>query len=124
VLTALAAAGVALKNGLRRLRYRATEPRAIAGACRSELQAYLADQGIDAPPGATLAELAQLVEERLSVDAERFAAAATLARYAPPERARDAAEQARIELRRLLRLIRSRLTVTRRLRGAFSLRSL
>jgi hypothetical protein len=123
-LAALVAAGVGLKNTLRRLRFRASGPRAVARACRGELQAYLADQGIDAPPGATLGELARIVQERLSVDAGRFTAAATAARYAPLDRAEDAAREARIELRRLLRLIRSRLTRSRRLRGAFSLRSL
>jgi transglutaminase-like putative cysteine protease len=123
-LAALVAAGVGVKNGLRRLRLRASEPRAIARACRGELLAYLADQGIDAPPGATLEELAQIVHERLSVDAGRFTAAANEARYAPPERALGAAREARVELRRLLRVIRSRLTTSRRLRGALSLRSL
>jgi len=123
-LAALAAAGVGLKNGLRRLRYRSSEPRAVARACRLELQAYLVDQGIDVPDGATLDEFATLVHERLSVDARRFAAAATVARYAPPDRARDASGEARVELRRLLRVIRSRLSASSRLRGAFSVRSL
>ncbi len=123
-LAALAAAGVAAKNVVRRLRFRTRDPRRIARACRLELQDYLADQGIDVPPGATLQELSDLVYAQLSVDAGRFVAAATEARYAPPGRAEDAAERARVELRRLLRVIRSRLTASRRLRGAFSVRSL
>ena len=106
-LAALAAAGVAAKNVVRRLRFRTRDPRRIARACRLELQDYLADQGIDVPPGATLQELSDLVYAQLSVDAGRFVAAATEARYAPPGRAEDAAERARVELRRLLRVIRS-----------------
>ncbi len=124
VLGGVAAAGVAAKNGLRRLRYRSADPRSVARACRLELQEYLADQGIDVAPGATFAELADLVHEFLAVDAGRFAAAASEARFAPPERAPAAAARARLELRRLLRVIRTRLTPTRRVRGAFSLRSL
>ncbi len=123
-LAALAVAGVAAKNGARALRYRSRDPRRVARACRLELQGYLADQGIDVPVGATLDELAGVVHQRLSVDAGRFAAAATEARYAPPGRAEEAAARARLELKRLLRVIRSRLTASRRLRGAFSVRSL
>ncbi len=123
-LGGLVAAGAGLKQVVRRLRLRATEPRAVARVCTRELQSYLADQGIDVPAGATLGELSGIVYERLTVDAGRFAAAADEARYAPPERAAAAADGVRSELRRLLRVIRSRLTASRRLRGALSVRFL
>jgi hypothetical protein len=122
-LGGLAAVGAGAKQVVRRVRLRAAEPRAVARACSRELQAYLADQGVDVPVGATLAELAGVVYERFTVDAGRFAAAADEARYAPPERAPAAADGARVELARLLRVIRRRLTLSRRLRGALSVRS-
>jgi transglutaminase-like putative cysteine protease len=114
----------AAKLALRRSRYLTRDPRRLAAACRRELSEFLADQRIEIPASATLRELGEAVDQELAVDAERFVAAATEARYAPPEEARDGAARARQELRALQRLIRSRLSLGERARGLLSLRSL
>jgi len=59
-----------------------------------------------------------------TVDAAAFAAAATEAAYAPPERSEAAALRVRRELRSLLHAIGSSVPASRRLRGALSLRAL
>jgi transglutaminase-like putative cysteine protease len=128
LLLLAALAGAALigltKLVVRRARYASRDPRRIATACRRELVDFLRDQRLEAPPGATLAEVNEALEDRLSVSGQRFVAAATAARFAAPELAEDEARRARRELRGLLSAIRRRLTATERARGLVSLRSL
>jgi hypothetical protein len=108
----------------RTLRFAGRDPRELAGACRRDLMAYLADQGMDVPESATLPELGELVERYFAVDAGPFVRAATIARFGPPDQARVELVRARRELRRVRRDMRNRLNVTSRVRGALSLRSL
>jgi transglutaminase-like putative cysteine protease len=125
VLAGGALAGIALaKLAVRRWRYASRDPRRVAAACRQELADFLLDQRIDAARSATLHELGTLVREELAVDPDEFVAAATAARFGPPEGARPAARDARRELRALMRAVRARLTARERLRGLLSLRSL
>jgi len=129
ILLALVAAGSAVavagsKIALRRVRYLTRDARALAGACRRELADYLVDQRIDAARSATLHELGELVRHELAVEPDAFVAAATAARFGPPDGAARAARDARRELRRLVRRMRTRLRARDRLRGLFSLRSL
>ncbi|MBD0348590.1 MAG: hypothetical protein ICV59_05505 [Thermoleophilia bacterium] len=120
-VVALSALGKAAR---RRLRYLTSDPRRLATACRRDLAEFVADQRVEIPPDATLAELAELVRSRLGINPGRFVAAASAARFGPPERASRAAAQARRELRAVRRALRRRLTVGERLRGVVSLRSL
>ncbi len=105
----------------RRVRGRGT--RLLASACRAELVAFLADQGIDVPLTATSRDLGELVEDRLGVDARTFTRALDRARFAPAERAEADAARCHVELRRLLASLRARLTPLERARGFVSLRS-
>jgi hypothetical protein len=117
-------AGIALtKVVVRRARYLSRDPRRVAAACRQELADFLLDQRLDAARSATLHELGALVLDELTVDAAPFVAAATAARFGRPAGAREAARQARRELRALVQRIRHRLTPVERLRGLLSLRS-
>jgi len=124
VLAVAALAVVLLKTIRRSLRFAARDPRDLAGACRRDLMAYLADQGVEVAPSATLAELGQLVERYFAVDAGPFVRAATVARFGPPDETPFALARARRELRRVRRDMRNRITVVSRVRGALSLRSL
>ncbi len=124
VLAAALVGVVTAKLLLRRLRYVSRDPRRIAAACRRELADFLLDQRIDAARSATLQELGALVREELTVDPDRFVAAASAARFGPPAGAEAAARRARKELRALRRRVRSRLTPYERARGLLSLRSL
>jgi protein-glutamine gamma-glutamyltransferase len=124
VLAAAAMVVIGLKAVRRTLRFRKRDPRELAGACRRDLMAYLADQGMDVPESATLPELGELVERYFAVDAGPFVRAATIARFGPPDQARVELARARRELRRVRRDMRNRLNVTSRVRGALSLRSL
>jgi hypothetical protein len=129
LLLVLVAAGCALavagtKLAIRRVRYLTRDPRALAGACRRELADYLVDQHIAAARSATLHELGALVRHELAVEPDAFVAAATAARFGPPDGASRAARDARRELRTLLRRMRARLRARERLRGLLSLRSL
>jgi transglutaminase-like putative cysteine protease len=125
LLLVAALAGIALtKLVVRRARYVSRDPRRLAAACRQELADFLLDQRIDAARSATLHELGALVRLELTVDPDRFVAAATAARFGPPAGARPAARDARRELRALIRGVRARLTVRERVRGLLSLRSL
>jgi transglutaminase-like putative cysteine protease len=108
----------------RRLRYATRDPRRVAAACRRELADFLLDQRIEGARSATLHELGALVRDELSVEPDAFVAAATAARFGPPAGAVAAASDARRELRRLLRQIRTRLEPHERVRGVLSLRSL
>jgi len=124
ILAAVLAGVTATKLAVRRVRYVSRDPRRVAAACRRELADFLVDQRIDAAHSATLHELGALVREELSVDPDRFVAAATAARFGPPAGSRRAARDARRELRALMRTIRARLTTRERARGLVSLRSL
>jgi protein-glutamine gamma-glutamyltransferase len=118
-------AGIGLAKALlRRVRYLSRDPRRRATASRRELEAYLRDQGIDVPPGATLDDLRLTVGEELGVDARAFADAAGRARFGRSGDVEYAAERAQTELRGVLRQARSELSVWSRLRGLVSLRSL
>jgi transglutaminase-like putative cysteine protease len=127
-LLALVLGGVAAiagtKLALRSMRFLGRDPRRLAAACRQELADFLVDQRIDAARSATLHELGALVRRELAVDPDRFVAAATAARFGRIEGAGQAADDARRELRQLLRSARARLTGFERLRGLLSLRSL
>jgi hypothetical protein len=115
---------VAVKLVARRVRYVTRDPRRVAAACRRELADFLLDQRIEGARSATMHELGELVRYELSVEPDAFVAAATAARFGPPDGAAESARVARRELRRLLRQIRSRLEVHERARGVLSLRSL
>jgi Transglutaminase-like superfamily len=103
---------------------RERDPRRVATACREELVAFLVDQQLDAAGDATLQELGRVARRHLTVEPEAFVAAATVARFAPAERAGPAAREARRELRSLLRDARRSLSRRERLLGLLSLRSL
>ena len=124
VLAAAALVVIGLKTVRRTLRFTGREPRELAGACRRDLMAYLADQGMEVPPSATLGELGELVERYFAVDAGPFVRAATIARFGSPDQARVELVRARRELRRVRSDIRNRINMTSRVRGALSLRSL
>jgi hypothetical protein len=125
----LLAAGVAavivlLKLGRRKVRYLTRDPRRVAVACARELAEFLQDQRVPAVEAATFRELGSTVAERLGVDASSFAQAATVARYGPPEGARQAAGSTRKELHDLKRRLRKSLARSDRARGLLSVRSL
>ena len=115
---------VATKLVTRRVRYLSRDPRRVAAACRRELADFLLDQRIESARSATLHELGALVRDELTVDPDAFVAAATAARFGPPDGAPAAARRARRELRALLRRLRGQLTARERVRGSLSLRSL
>ena len=108
------------KTAVRRLRFLTRDPRRLAGACRRELADFLADQGVQVPPSATLDELGTIVRQQYAVDASSFIDAATTARFGP----RPDAQRALVELRELERRIRAGMTRAERVRGVVSLRSL
>jgi transglutaminase-like putative cysteine protease len=112
------------KAVLRRARYLTRDPRRAARASRRELEEYLRDQGIALPPCATLDDLRRTVGEELGVDARTYAAAAGRARFGRPGDAPQGAQNARRELRDVLRRARDELSLWRRFRGFVSLRSL
>jgi protein-glutamine gamma-glutamyltransferase len=124
LLGGLAALIALSKVVVRRGRYLTRDPRRSAAACVRELADFLVDQGKVVPPGATIAELAALVDDELAVDAKPFAEAAETARYGAPAGAAAAAGRARVELRALRHAIRRNLSVFERAAGLFSLRSL
>jgi len=122
---AAAVAGLALAKLIRRRwRYRATDPRATAAACRAELVDFLADQRVSVADSATAAELAAEVRSVFGVDARPLAVALGRARYAAPGDADAAARHARRELANVRRLLSARLSRGERFRGLVSLRSL
>ncbi len=128
-LLVLVAGGLVLvvalvKSLLRKRRYLTRDPRRIAGACVRELKDYLADQGANAPPGATLRDLARLVEAEIGVSAAMFVEAAAAARFGPAAGAAAAARETRRELRALRRRLRAALSKSERALGLVSLRSL
>jgi len=126
LLVLLAAAGVVigLKAVRRALRFAGRDPRALATACRRDVIGFLADQGFDLPPSATLADVGRAIERYFAVDAAPFVRSATVARFGPPKEAEKAVERARRELRRVRRDLRNQMSAMSRIRGAVSLRSL
>jgi len=124
VVAAVGGSIVLAKIAVRAVRRLERDPRRIAAACREELAAFIADQGIEAPRSATLQELGELVRREFAVDPEPFVAAAMGARFGRAEQAPAAARTARRELHALLEGARRALTRRQRLRGVFSLRSL
>jgi transglutaminase-like putative cysteine protease len=115
---------VGLKALLRALRFAGRDPRALATACRRDVVGYLADQGFDLPPSATLAEVGHALDRYYAVDGRPFVRAATVARFGRPGEADAAVSRARRELRRLRRDLRHQVSARNRFRGAVSLRSL
>ncbi|HEU5065593.1 MAG TPA: transglutaminase domain-containing protein [Gaiellaceae bacterium] len=115
---------VLIKLGLRRSRYLTQDPRRTAAACRSELVEYLRDQRIDVPASIGTRELGELLGTRIGVNATGFADALGRARYGPLSRAREAAQDARREVKAVRRGLRRAIPPGRRFRGLFSLRSL
>ena len=99
-------------------------PRGVARACRQELTSFLLDQRIEAPRSATFRDLGELLRHEFGVRPEAFVAAATAARFGPPEVAAAGAVTARRELSALLEAARRGLTRRERIRGLLSLRSL
>jgi Transglutaminase-like superfamily len=124
VLGGAYAAVVLLKALRRSARFATRDPRALAGACRRDLVGYLADQGLELPSSATLPEIGTALDRYYAVNADPLVRDLTVARFGAPADAREALGRARRELRDMRRLLRRRLSVLNRLRGAASLRSL
>jgi hypothetical protein len=127
LLAALAAVvgGIALtKVGFRVTRNARRDPRGVAAACRQELTSFLVDQRVETPRSATLGELGDLFRREFAVQPDAFVAAATAARFGPPEEAAAAARTAKRELQALLEIARRSLSWRDRIRGLLSLRSL
>jgi transglutaminase-like putative cysteine protease len=118
------AAVLVLKAIRRSAQFATRDPRALASACRRDIVGFLADQGVDLPPGATMPEIGAILQRFYSIDATPFVRDVTVARFGPPERAGEALGRARRDLRQLRRSLRARLGVGSRARGAVSLRSL
>jgi transglutaminase-like putative cysteine protease len=118
------AAVVTAKAIRRSIRFAKRDPRELASACRADVVGYLADQGVEISPSATLPEIGDTLERYYAVSAEPFVRDLTLARFGPPSVAPTALRRARRELRELRRNLRRRLGFISRVRGAASLRSL
>ncbi len=115
---------VKLLRSLRR--YVRRTPESIAAAVRSDLEAYVRDQGVSsAVRSLTPVEFGRLLRREFGVDARRWSDLQSRARYGPPDgRAYDVARQARREARAVKRELRKGLARSERLRGAVRLRSL
>jgi hypothetical protein len=126
LLVLIAAAGLVmgLKAVLRAVRFAGRDPRALASACRRDIIGFIADQGFDLPPSATLADVGRALDRYFAVDATPFVRSATVARFGPTREAEEAVRRARRELRRVRRDLRNRMSPMSRIRGAVSLRSL
>jgi transglutaminase-like putative cysteine protease len=124
VLAAALGLVVGLKALLRALRFAGRDPRTLAAAYRKDLVGFLADQGYELPPSATLAEVGEALDRYYAVDAGPFVRSATVARFGRPTQAEDAVVRARRELKRVRRDLKHQLSATSRFRGAISLRSL
>jgi hypothetical protein len=124
LLAALIVLIAGIKFALRRARYLTSDPRRLAAACRRELHDILVDQRVEVSPNATVAELAALTQEELGVETAGLGMHATVARFAPPGYAREAARELRVSLKRLRKSLRQELSHWDRARGLLSLRSL
>ena len=118
------AALLVIKALRRSARFATRDTRALAAACRRDVAGYLADQGVDVPPSATMPEVGAMLQRFYSVDATSFVRHVTVARFGPPVPATEALRRARRDLRGIRRELRQRLGVVSRVRGALSLRSL
>ena len=118
------AALLVLKALRRSARFATRDTRELAGACRRDVAGYLADQGVDVAPSATLPDLGALLQRFYSIDATSFVHDVTVARFGPPAEARPALRRARRDLREIRGGLRQRLGLASRVRGALSLRSL
>jgi transglutaminase-like putative cysteine protease len=124
VLAAAIGVVVGLKALRRALRFAGRDPRALASACRKDIVGFLADQGYELPPSASLAEIGEALDRYYAVDASAFVRWASVARFAKPSETEAAVAKARRELRRMRRDLRHQLSAMSRFRGAISLRSL
>ncbi len=124
VLAGAYTALVLLKTVRRSLRFATRDTRSLAGACRRDLVGFLADQGVELAPSATVAEIGAALDRYYAVNAEPFVRSLSIARFGPPADAGRALREARRELRDVRSVLRRRLGVLSRLRGAASLRSL
>lgn len=115
---------VLLKTIRRALRFAARDPRALAGAYRRDIVGFLADQGVELPRSATLADIGATLDRYYAVSADRFVRDLALARFGPPAEARAALRRVRREVRPVRKQLRAALSLPSRLRGAASLRSL
>jgi transglutaminase-like putative cysteine protease len=124
VLLVVGSVIVLAKLVVRRSRFLTRDPRRVAAACRGDLADFLRDQGLTVGRSATLAELGETLRRSFRIDADPFVAAAGEARYGPPDRADDAADRARRELRAVRRQLRRSLRLWDRATGLVSVRSL
>ncbi|MFN0154216.1 MAG: transglutaminaseTgpA domain-containing protein [Gaiella sp.] len=113
-----------IKQGLRRARYRARDPRRRAAAALHELRDVLRDQGVKVPRAAGVEGTLALAERHLGVGARGLGEAISEGCYGPASRAEQAAGRARAELRRYRRVMREELRPRRRLKGFLSPASL
>jgi hypothetical protein len=118
------AAVLVLKAIRRSARFATRDPRALASACRRDIVAFLADQGVDLSQGATMQEIGAILQRFYSIDATPFVRDVTVARFGPPARNEEALRRARRDLRVVRKSLRARVGVASRARGAVSLRSL
>ena len=84
------AALLVLKALRRSARFATRDTRALAAACRRDVAGYLADQGVDVPPSATMPEVGAMLQRFYSVDATSFVRDVTVARFGPPAPATEA----------------------------------
>lgn len=126
LLAAIGAVAILLvaKMLARRLRFLGKSGRAVATEARSDLEAFLADQGYDVDSSMSLDELGKNVALRYRVDTRAFVAAVSRARFGAPADVRAAAGDARREHRVLMRSLRKSVGPVRRLRGAFRARAM
>jgi transglutaminase-like putative cysteine protease len=124
VLAGAYAAILVLKAVRRSLRFATRDPRALASACRRDVVGYLADQGIEVPPSATIEDIGDTLERYYAVNAQPFVRSLAQARFGPPAVASAALGAARHQLREVRRALRRNLGFGSRLRGSASLRSL
>ena len=124
VLGGAFAAVVVLKAIRRSARFASRDPRALASACRRDVVGYLADQGVDVPPSATMPEIGGMLARFYSIDADPFVRDVTLARFGPPARAGEALRGATARAPRDPPWPAPPARGASRLRGAASLRSL
>ena len=82
---------VGLKAVRRSARFATRDPRELASACRKDVVGYLADQGVEISPSATLPEIGATLERYYAVSAEPLVRDLTLARFGPPSVAPDGA---------------------------------
>ena len=110
------------KAALRRARYLTRDPRRAATASRRDSRTIYATRASHSRPG-PLDDLQRAVYQELGVDAKVYADVAARGRFGRPGDVDQGAENARTELRAVLRRARDRLSLWARFRGLVSLRS-